>query len=145
MAQVLCPNCQTRFPDTVVEYDELLYATFSSQAAGRWGRRSRSYSGESQHGKITLCAQCAARYHRMVWLRTVGWRIANPAIAVLILGALFFAIVASTNPSLKSGFGAYLAGAPIFLGVAGLAIGCALALVARLMRASTLRFLKAGA
>lgn len=142
MEQILCPNCRKRFPDTVVDYDELLYSKFSSQAAGRWGRRSRSYSGQSQYGKVTLCASCAAGYKRMARLRAVGWKIANPALLVLVAGALFFAYMVGTNPDLKHAPGVYLIALPVMFGVAGLAIGCALALAARLMRPSAVRFLK---
>lgn len=142
MAQELCPNCRTRFPDMPTEYDELLYSVFSSQSAGRWGRRSRSYRGESQYGKITLCALCAARYQRMVRLRTVGWKIANPAFGVLVLGALLFAYIVAAHPELRGGVGVYLVALPIFGAVVGLAIGCSLALAARLMRPSATRFLK---
>lgn len=142
MAQILCPNCQQRFPDTQVAYDEVLYSRFSSQAAGYGGYRHRSNRWRSQSGKVTLCFSCAARYQRMVWLRTVGWKIANPALIVLVLGTLFFAFMVATNPSLKNAPGIYLIALPIAVAVVGLTGGCALALAARLMRPSTVRFLK---
>lgn len=142
MSQTLCPNCQQRFPDTYVNYDELLYSIFSSQAVGYGGYRHRSNRWRSRYGKVTLCAICAARYQRMVWLRTVGWKIANPAFIVLVLGSLFFAYMVATNPSLKSAPGIYLIALPIMIAVVGLAAGCTMALVARVMRPSTVRFLK---
>lgn len=145
MSQTLCPNCQQRFPDKVVDYDEMLYSKFSSQAAGRWGRRSRSYSGESQFGNVTLCAACAARYQRMVRLRNTGWKIANPALIVLVLGAFFFAYMVATNPSLNGAPGVYFIALPIAIAVVGLVVGCAMALTARVMRPSAVRFLKGAA
>jgi hypothetical protein len=60
-----------------VEYDEVIHPSFS---AAQESRRFRS---------AVLCLPCAARFTRMVALRTIGCRLANAGFLVLVLARWF--------------------------------------------------------
>jgi hypothetical protein len=142
--QILCPNCQQRASDTLVDYDEVMRFRYSVRRASGLPT-VRSFSSITKYGQARLCAPCAARYRRMVRLRTVGWKIANPGLVALLLSVLLFGCVVGGTPGLRHSPVAYIVGIPVALAVVAVLVGSSLALVARIMRPSAMRFLLAGA
>lgn len=140
MSHALCPNCGIGIPDTPVDYDEVLYAHFSSRASSR-GLRARSFRGMSTYGRVALCAPCATAYRRMARLRATGHKALNYGFAVLMIGAVVFALLVSSVPAWGQGLTAYLLASPVALGMVSLLAGAALIAIAAVMKRSATRFL----
>jgi hypothetical protein len=135
-----CPNCQVRPAAIDVDYDEILSATFRSEASSR-GRRTRSFSGTATYGHTRLCAHCAADYQRMVRLRTTGRRIANYGFAGLVVGAVIFGIGAAAVPGLSTSVAGLLLALPMALALLAVLVGSALFFAALARRRSATRFI----
>lgn len=140
MVQATCPNCHVGLPTEPVEYDEVLVASFSSQAVSR-GRHARSFRSMSRWGKTTLCARCARNYRRMVRLRILGRRLTNYGFLVMLGGAVVFVVLSSSSSSEHDIPAALLKLTPIALGFMVLLSGAGLFLASMLMRKSATRFL----
>ncbi len=140
MSQAFCPNCHIGLPDTPVEYDEILYALYSSTASSP-RRRARSFRGASTYGRVALCAACAAAYRRMVRLRATGHKAVNYGFAVLLIGAVVFALLVSSVPSWGTGVPAYLLATPVNFGLLAILAGAVLVAAAAIMKRPATRFL----
>lgn len=136
--QALCPNCQRRPEATQVDYDEVLRASYHVKRSAGW--KTTRWSSTTRYGRTRLCTQCAAGYQRMVQWRTLGWKMANRGLIVLMLSGVFFSMVVATT-ALKNSWLAYLAGAVVVLAALAMLVGSGLIISARIMRRSTLRFL----
>ena len=141
MHDILCPNCHTRIPDTTIEYDELVASRYSRVSMGYGGNR-RSFASLSQRGKETLCAVCAARFHRMARMRTLGAAIGNRGFIALAVTIFLFLFLSGFVPAVHQGVGLYLALTPLALASVAVLLGGALALTSRLLRPSATRFLR---
>jgi hypothetical protein len=137
--QTLCPNCQQRPPETQVDFDEVMrsrYHVSRSRARGT----VRSFASITKYGHTRLCARCAARYQRMVWWRTLGWKMANRGFLGVMLSAVFSLLVLGT-PALKGSLLVYVAGGAVLLATLAMLVGSILVIGARIMRPSATRFL----
>jgi hypothetical protein len=143
MAEGMCPNCGVRTADTGVSFSEVVYSRFSSRPAGYGGWRQRSYSNLTRYGQVTLCSACATRYGRLVRWREWGRRLLNYGFAVLLVGAVLYGVLASSQSSLSSGVGQLLLAAPPVVGALVMLIGAVFSVVAAIMRRSATRFILA--
>lgn len=135
-----CPNCQMRPADSDVEYDEVLSASFRSDASSR-GRRARSFSSTTAYGRARLCARCAAGYHRMVRQRATGRRIANYGLVGTVIGATIFGIGAAAVPGWSTSAVFLFLIPAMVLALVTLLTGSILILAAYVRRGSATRFI----
>jgi hypothetical protein len=128
----------------LVEYDEILVASFSSQAVAR-GRHARSFRSMSRWGTVTLCARCARNYRRMVRLRILGRRLTNYGFLAMLVGVLVFVVLSSSSSSANDIPAALLKLTLMALGFLILLSGAGLFFASMVMRRSATRFLAAKA
>ena len=136
-----CPNCKTRLADTPVHYDELVHSRFSRTSYG-YRSAARSFSNTSLSGDTTLCATCAAGYHRMVRWRTLGATIGNRGFLALFGSLVLVAILVGGFSVMRQGIGLDIAFVPLALSAVVVLVGSALALASRIRRPSATRFLR---
>jgi hypothetical protein len=141
--QGMCPNCQQRLPDTKVIYDEVMSASYRVHRLRDWWvlQTTRSWHSSTVYGDTRLCAACAARYARMVRLRTLGWKLANYGFLALIVAAIIYGGIVGGTPGLAHSPAAIYYGIPALLAIVAVLVGCVLIVAVRLMRRSTIRFL----
>ncbi len=140
MAQATCPNCHVGLPTELVEYDEVLFSSFSSQAVAR-GRYARSFRSMSRWGNSTLCARCARNYRRMVRLRTLGRRLTNAGFLVMLGGVVLFVVLSSSSASAPDIPATLLRLTLAALGFMVLVSGAGLFIASMVMRKPATRFL----
>jgi hypothetical protein len=90
-----------------------------------------------------LCAPCRIRYERLVRDRELGWKLVNYGFGALILGAILFAVLASSLSSLSAGDGEYLLAIPAVASALVMLYGGVLFARAALMRGAATRFVTA--
>ena len=139
--QIVCPNCKTRPASTEVQYDELLASRYSrtSYAYTTW----RSFRSTSDRGSATLCAECAAGFHRMLQLRTLGATIGNRGFLALFGSLVLLAVLVGGFPVMRQGIALDIAFVPLAISALVVLVGSVLALASRAMRPAATRFLRA--
>jgi hypothetical protein len=135
----LCPNCKARPATTETHFDEVVFA---DTRVAKVSRRMSAYSQRSltKHGTVLLCAECATRYRRNAALRANGLRLLNWGGGGLLVGALIFAFLAATFPSLTDGAAIILPALPLLAAIALLVTGIVMRTVGTLTKRSAARF-----
>ncbi|HST88501.1 MAG TPA: hypothetical protein VLJ14_08995 [Ktedonobacterales bacterium] len=135
----LCPNCKARPATTETHFDEVVFADMRVAKASRM-RSAYSQRSVTKYGTVLLCAECAAAYRRNVTLRANGLRFINWGGAGLLVGALLFAFLAATFPSLTDGAAIILPALPLLAAIALLVVGIVMRTVGTITKRSAARF-----
>lgn len=139
--QIVCPNCKTRPASTEVQYDELVTSRFARSNYGH-DYYVRSFRSTSERGAATLCAECAAGFHRMLQLRALGATIGNRGFLALFGSLVLLAILVGGFPAMRQGIAFDIAIMPLGISAVVVLVGSVLALTSRALRPSATRFLR---
>lgn len=135
----LCPNCKARPATMETHFDEVVFAEMRVAKASRT-RSAYSQRSVTKHGTVLLCAECAARYRRNVALRANGLRLLNWGGGGLLVGAIVFAFLAATFPSLTDGAAIILPALPLLAAIALLVTGIVMRAVGSITKRVAARF-----